>query len=355
MNVSVVVGLQWGDEGKGKIIDYMSEDYEAAVRFNGGSNAGHTVTVNGKRVVFHLIPSAALRGKKLYIGPGVTIDPVQLIKEYNELGNVQLKVDPRATVVTPFDIWLDRKLEEMRGSAIGTTGRGIGTSFAGRMFRFSPRVCDIASGIVPDYGPMFTAFNYNPSEMKKWEEDSTLYLREHMADVPWELMQIYEKGGKILFESAQGTLLDPLYGTYPYVTSSNTIAPYVSIGAGFPFNRVDDIIGVMKAYQTRVGSGPFPTELSGSLADLIRQNGAEFGSTTGRPRRVGWLDLVSVKYATRLNQVNRIVVTKLDALSGLENLRVATRYNYQGKSSSDFTRSLYDKPEPEYVELDPIP
>lgn len=348
------MGLQWGDEGKGRVVDYISDRYDAAVRFNGGANAGHTVVVNGKRVVFHLLPSAALRGKMLFIGAGVAVDPQRLIEEYSEVRPGHLKIDPRATVTTPFDVWLDGRLEELRGSRIGTTGRGIGPTYANRLYRLSPRVCDVAAGRDPDFGPLYAAFGYNEG-LSGWSKAYSEFLKQHMGDVPQELMSLYESGRALLFESAQGTLLDPIYGTYPFVTSSNTIAPYVSIGAGFPFNLVDEVIGVMKAYQTRVGAGPFFTELSGPLADRIRERGGEYGSTTGRPRRVGWLDLVSVRYAVKLNGATKIALTKLDVLSGLGRLLVAVRYRYDGKSTLDFTRALYEQPEPEYVELDPIP
>ncbi len=354
MKATVVVGLQWGDEGKGKVVDYISDQYDAAVRFNGGANAGHTVVLNGKKTVFHLIPSAALRGKLLFIGPGVAVDPQRLIDEYNEVKPGHLLVDPRATVTTPFDIWLDGKLEELRGSRIGTTGRGIGPTYANRLYRVSPRVCDVAMGKDPDFGPLYSAFGYS-GDLNGWSKMYSEFLRQHMGDVSQELLSLYESGKALLFESAQGTLLDPIYGTYPFVTSSNTIAPYVSIGAGFPFNKVDDVVGVMKAYQTRVGAGPFFTELSGPMADRIRARGNEYGSTTGRPRRVGWLDLVSVRYAVRLNGVTRIALMKLDVLSGLERLLVAVRYRYNGKATVDFARSLYEQPEPEYAELDPMP
>lgn len=351
----IIVGLQWGDEGKGKFVDYLARDFDAVVRFNGGSNAGHTVMVNGRKVVFHLLPSGALWGKRLFIGPGVTVNPEELAQEAALFPGLKLGVDLRATVLTPFEVWLDRKMEEMRGkAAIGTTGRGIGPSYAGRMFRLSLRVCDLLSGKPPDYGPLAGAFGYS-EDLTGWAEMARKEVEEFAGDVPSELMEIHDKGGSLLFESAQGSLLDIIYGTYPYVTSSNTIAPYVSVGAGFPFSMVDSVMGVSKAYQTRVGSGPFPTELDGELAEGIRRKGMEYGSTTGRPRRVGWLDLVSLKYSVRLNQTNSIILTKLDVLSGLGRLRVATKYNVDGRPTDSFTSIFTGNAVPEYTDLDPIP
>lgn len=355
MKSVIIVGLQWGDEGKGKFVDYLAEDFDAVVRFNGGSNAGHTVMVNGKKVVFHLLPSGALWGKRLFIGPGVTVNPEQLAEETALFPGVRLGIDLRATVLTPFEVWLDRKMEEMRGkSAIGTTGRGIGPSYADRMFRLSLRVCDLVSGRLPDYGPLAAAFGYR-EDLTAWAERARGAIEGFVADVPSELMGVYEKDGSLLFESAQGSLLDIIYGTYPYVTSSNTLASYVSVGAGFPFSMVDSVRGVSKAYQTRVGAGPFPTELEGELADRIRGKGKEYGSTTGRPRRVGWLDLVSLKYSVKLNRADSIMLTKLDVLSGLGKLRVATGYSVDGKSTDDFTTVFTEDVMPEYIDLDPIP
>jgi adenylosuccinate synthase len=355
---SVVVGLQWGDEGKGKVVDQIAQEYDAIVRYNGGSNAGHTVVTEGEKKVFHVLPSAALWKKKLFIGPGVVVDPESLAQELTQNPS-NILVDYRCSLVTPFEKWLDKRLEELRGAeAIGTTGRGIGPAYADHMLRISPRVADVVYGKTRDFSIMRRLIGEGDYITGKWLAMSKSVLSPVAGDVPESLIKIHEGGGSILFEGAQGALLDITYGSYPYVTSSNTLASYVGVGAGFPVSEVDEVIGVAKLYTTRVGAGPFPTEVHGDLSDRIRAKGGEYGSTTGRPRRVGWLDLVALKYAVALNEPRRLklVLTKADVLAGLNDLKAAVAYNIDGTETSSFTGVLLGRlAEPVYESFEPIP
>ncbi|WP_449461764.1 adenylosuccinate synthase [Tardisphaera miroshnichenkoae] len=358
MKSSVVVGLQWGDEGKGKLVDQLAQHYDAVVRFNGGGNAGHTVVVGGEKKVFHVLPSAALWRKQLYIGAGVVVDPESLAQELSQ-NRVNVVVDYRCTVITPFEKWLDKRLEELRGAtAIGTTGRGIGPAYADRMLRVSPRVMDVIYGNGHDLSVMRRLIGDGEDVTDEWLEMSRRVLSPIAGDVPASLFSVYEKGGSILFEGAQGALLDITYGSYPYVTSSNTVASYVGVGAGFPASKIDEVIGVAKLYVTRVGAGPFPTEITDQLSEKIRSKGGEYGSTTGRARRVGWLDLVALKYAISLNEPAKLklVLTKADVLGGLGDLKAAVAYRVDGKESSNFVDALKGKrAEPVYESFDPVP
>jgi adenylosuccinate synthase len=356
-----VIGLQWGDEGKGKIVDFLSPAYDAVVRYQGGSNAGHTVRVGGIKYVFHLLPSGLLRNKKLFIGPGVVVDPLVLYEEVERakkmVERLDLTVDLRATVVTPVDRWLDGYLEELKGgSAVGTTKRGIGPAYAGRALRISPRVVDILEGDEGIFEVPSKLFGRKFEGLNDWIRKAKEVLSAYAGDVGTKIHELMEEGGKVLFEGAQGSLLDILYGTYPFVTSSHTLAPYACLGGGM-IKQLDDILGVVKAYQTRVGGGPFPTELRDEVGNMLRERGAEYGATTGRPRRVGWLDLVSIKYASRLNGVTRLAITKLDVLGGLEKVKVAVAYDINGSETEKFPTNLnqlrYAKPI--YEELGPIP
>ncbi len=358
MKSSVVVGLQWGDEGKGKVVDQLAQRYDAIVRFNGGGNAGHTVVVSNEKKVFHVLPSAALWKKKLYIGAGVVVDPESLAQELSQ-NPVNVMVDYRCGLITPLEKWLDKRLEELRGAgAIGTTGRGIGPAYADRMLRVLPRVLDVVYGNGHDLSIMRMLIGDGWDVTNEWLDMSRRVLSPIAGDVPESLSSIYEKGGSILFEGAQGALLDITYGTYPYVTSSNTVASYVGVGAGFPVSKIDEVIGVAKLYVTRVGAGPFPTEIAGGLSEKMRSKGGEYGSTTGRPRRVGWLDLVALKYAVSLNEPGklRLVLTKADVLTGLGDLKAAVAYNVDGKESSNFIDAMLGKSvKPVYESFDPIP
>ncbi len=340
-----VVGLQWGDEGKGKVVDYLAGGYDAIARYNGGSNAGHTVVIGGRKHTFHLIPSGALKGKELLIGAGVVVDPVVLREELSLLpGDVRQKslVDGRCSLVSPADKELDVVLEEMRGaSAIGTTRRGIGPAYAARALRLSPRVWDLLAGF--DFGSLgrfYKKLGVDPAGLLAWAEDSKRLLGSLAGDVAKRISEITEKGSSVLFEGAQGSLLDILHGSYPYVTSTHTTAAYVPAALGISPSMAGKPLGVAKCYTTRVGSGPFPTEEKGQLAERLRSLGNEYGATTGRPRRVGWLDLVALKDAVRLNGAKEVAVTKLDVLSQVKEFKVCVAYRRGGSETTDFQASL---------------
>ena len=373
---TVVVGLQWGDEGKGKIIDYLCRSQDVVARFQGGNNAGHTVVVNGEKFVFHLIPSGILRkGKICAIGNGVVVDPMVLIKEIKFLKKMgiavnadNLKISALSHVIMPYHRIMDELREKKRIQKIGTTKRGIGPCYADKVARCGIRMIDL---IQPDvlalklkdnlreknlifknvYG--FKGFSYE----KIYKEYSTYAntLKKHVCDM---VDFFYKKRNKkFLFEGAQGTFLDIDFGTYPFVTSSSTIATNSLLGSGLNFLKVDKVIGIAKAYTTRVGEGPFPTELKGGFCEYFRKKGGEFGATTGRPRRCGWLDLVVLKRAVIMNNVTDLIVTKLDVLDGLEKIKVCTGYKYKNKKLTDFPHDL-NKVSPVYREFkgwkDPI-
>ena len=340
-----VVGLQWGDEGKGKVVDYLAGGYDAVARFNGGSNAGHTVVIGDKRHTFHLIPSGALKGKELLVGAGVAVDPVVMSQELSLLpasARKKLMVDGRCSLVSPLDKELDSSLEEMRGtSAIGTTKRGIGPSYALRALRLSPRVSDLAGPF--DFASLvsfYRKFGLDPAGLLAWAKQSNRLLAGLTGDVGARVEEICDKGGPVIFESSQGTLLDLIHGSYPFVTSTHTLASYIPAALGIPPSYSGESLGVMKCYTTRVGGGPFPTEEKGPASDAIRSIGNEYGATTGRPRRVGWLDLVALRYAIRLNGVKNVAVSKLDVLSEVKDFRVCVAYDIGGTETGDFHRAL---------------
>ncbi|MDL1965919.1 MAG: adenylosuccinate synthase [Candidatus Desulfofervidus auxilii] len=350
----VVVGLQWGDEGKGKIIDLLAEQADIVVRFQGGNNAGHTIVVNGKKHIFHLIPSGILHPeKRCCIGNGVVIDPAVLLEEFKKLKENGVELTPqrfliseRAHLIMPYHKAIDLAREAKKGKTkIGTTGRGIGPCYEDKAARTGFRMIDLMDKSFFENRlrtqieeKNFYLTQYLKAEGVNFREIAQTYfeyaekLAPFIGDVARFLWRAKEEGKNILFEGAQGTHLDMDHGTYPYVTSSNTVASSICAGAGFPINAIDTIIGVCKAYTTRVGGGPFPTELTDSLGDYLREKGKEFGATTGRPRRCGWLDLVVVKQAVRLNGVQKLALTKLDVLTGLEEIKVCIGYNYQGKT-----------------------
>ncbi len=357
-----IVGLQWGDEGKGKMVDYLADSFEAVARFNGGSNAGHTIVVGKKRHVFHLLPSGAFKGKILLISPGVALDPVVLSEEVallEERGvHPELMVDGRCTLVTPFEKMLDTTIEEMRGAgALGTTRRGIGPAYAMRALRLVPRAIDLFSDNF-DFGPLLAFHRYmkkpQPS-LRGWLALSRRVLESRLGDVASRVDELNEDNKAIIFEGSQGTLLDLLFGTYPYVTSSHTIASYASASTGTP-SRNTEVIGVAKCYTTRVGAGPLPSETKGRVAERIREVGKEYGATTGRPRRVGWLDIVSLKYAVRLNGVKEIALSKVDVLEHVKELKVCVAYRLNGSETEDFYDALpmIEEATPVYQELQPF-
>jgi adenylosuccinate synthase len=344
----VIVGAQWGDEGKGKVVDLLTEGARAVVRFQGGNNAGHTLVVGGEKFIFHLIPSGVLHpGTACYIGNGVVVDPAVLLEEMDRLAGRGVEITPqklrlsdRAHIIMPYHRALDMARETAKGSqAIGTTGRGIGPCYEDKASRCGIRVVDLLD---PDY---FRAkvkeaaaeknfwleryYQAQPVDVDEMVEQYLGFARRlapFVADVAQELAGLIAGREHILCEGAQGTMLDIDHGTYPYVTSSNPVAGTVSAGAGLGVTAVSDVLGIVKAYTTRVGGGPFPTELSDDTGRWLQDQGQEYGSTTGRPRRCGWLDAVVVRRAVMLSGITGLCVTKLDVLTGLDRVRICTGY-----------------------------
>lgn len=355
----VVIGAQWGDEGKGKITDLLSRSADVVVRYQGGVNAGHTVVVQGQTFKLHLIPSGILYpNTECIIGSGTVIDPKVLLGEIDQLHTLGIATDnlyisETAHVTMPYHRLIDKAAEERRGShRIGTTGRGIGPTYADKSERIGIRMVDLMS---PDNlrGQLAWTINYKNAILEKLydlppldaEEVIQEYLgyadrlRPHVIDSSLRIADAVQKRRNILFEGAQGTLLDLDHGTYPYVTSSNPVAGGACIGAGVGPTIIDRVIGVAKAYTTRVGEGPFPTELHGELGQLLGDRGAEFGTTTGRPRRCGWFDAVIGRYAVRINGLDCLAITKLDVLDELDEIQVCVAYEMDGKRINDFPTS----------------
>lgn len=348
---TILIGAQWGDEGKGKVIDVLTDQADVVVRFQGGSNAGHTVIVDGRKTVLHLIPSGILHpGKQCIIGNGVVVDPVALLKEIHELeasGHQvagRLFVGDRAHVVLGYHRALDVADEAQRSSAtrIGTTGRGIGPAYRDKMSRLGLRMGDL---VAPDFAARLAlrvveanaalaALQAPPvdvAELTRSCAEMARALNPYVADVVSLVHEADRAGRSLLFEGAQGTMLDIDFGTYPFVTSSNSTAGGACTGAGISPRRIDRVVGVIKTYTTRVGSGPFPTELEDATGALLRQRGGEFGATTGRPRRCGWFDAVVGRYAAQINGVDFWAMTKLDVLDTLPVLRICTAYACDGR------------------------
>ncbi|HEX3616746.1 MAG TPA: adenylosuccinate synthase [Solirubrobacteraceae bacterium] len=342
----VIVGAQWGDEGKGKITDLLAERADAVVRFQGGNNAGHTIVHGGETYKLHLMPSGILHpGKLCVIGNGVVIDPKILTDELDDLrrrgiDTSSLRISANAHLIMPYHMLLDHAGEIKLGKLqIGTTRRGIGPCYSDKAARLGIRVQDLLDEkilkkkIVAAMEPKrlsLREFARDPRlDLQTMTEEYLTYghrIKQYIADTSRLVLERLDDGELVVFEGAQGTLLDIDHGTYPFVTSSNPIAGSATIGAGVGPRDIDEVWGITKAYSTRVGSGPFPTELEGPLGDELRERGAEVGTTTGRPRRVGWLDLVALRYAARLNSLSALVITKLDVLSGQQTLSVCTRY-----------------------------
>jgi adenylosuccinate synthase len=376
MNNIVIIGCQWGDEGKGKIVDLLAEKADLIVRFQGGSNAGHTIVINNKMTILHQIPSGILHhGKKCIIGNGVVIDPLTLIKEIEELKSQGYQVTEDnfviskfANIVMPYHKMIDKLREdEMGDSKIGTTGRGIGPAYEDKVARRGIRLVDLfdADGLEEKLSNILEEKNFYLEKRLGTkgflkEEILSSYLgyaqkiKAYADDVSTIINKAISKGEKILFEGAQGTYLDIDYGTYPYVTSSNTLAGAACTGAGIGPTRIETVIGIAKSYTTRVGSGPMPTEIKDNLGNRIREKGGEYGATTGRPRRCGWFDAVQVKYACKLNGIDTLVLTKLDVLSGMEKIKINIAYR-SGKEVTDqipaSPKNWYEY-KPVYEELD---
>lgn len=370
---TIIVGLQWGDEGKGKIIDILAKDADYIVRYQGGNNAGHTVVVNGKTYIFHLIPSGILHKDKIcLIGNGAVIDPQALLEEISALEkeNIdykkRLKISTQAHLIFPYHRILDGLRESKRRLRIGTTGRGIGPCYADKVARCGIRICDLYNAKlfaqklkdnVREKNEIFKKVFHHKGF--KFDDIYSQYLRygrklkDYVCDVPFLLFEAQNEGRPILFEGAQGAFLDIDFGTYPFVTSSSATAGGACIGSGVPPTKIDKVIGVVKAYTTRVGEGPFVTEFKPSLMEIIRQKGKEFGATTGRPRRCGWFDNVMAKFSVMINGVSEMAVMKLDVLDELKVIKICTGYKYKGTILKEFPCSLeiLTKAIPVYEEL----
>jgi adenylosuccinate synthase len=357
----VVVGTQWGDEGKGKIVDLLAEDADMVVRFQGGNNAGHTMVVEGEQFIFHLIPSGILQGKTCAIGNGVVVDPGVLLEELDRLDSRGIPVDPdkfliseRAHVIMPYHKAVDAAREQFKGDKkIGTTGRGIGPAYEDKATRRGVRFVDLldpkvfaekVNTILDEKN--FYLKNYLSADILDADKIIEQYsgfaekLAPYVTNISVAIDQATKKKQQVLFEGAQGTHLDIDHGTYPYVTSSNTLAGNACCGAGVGPRQISDVIGIVKAYTTRVGMGPFPSELLDDIGDQIQEKGAEFGATTGRRRRCGWLDTVLLRNSVRLNGLSSVAITKLDVLGELDSLKICTAYDYNGRQLNEFPASL---------------
>jgi adenylosuccinate synthase len=356
MNI-VVLGAQWGDEGKGKIVDLMTPHFSIVARYQGGHNAGHTVYAGGRKFVLHLIPSGILHeGVKCVIGNGVVIDPHALFDEIGQLANLgidvgdRLLISDRAHLILPYHRELDVLSEARRGERkIGTTSRGIGPAYEDKIGRRGIRVCDLVDTAALaaevranvdarnqiirestlDWDTVYRELLAYGERMRRWTADASLFLAEAIA-----------QGKRVLFEGAQATMLDIDHGTYPYVTSSSASIGGVCTGLGVPPRSIQGVLGVVKAYTTRVGEGPLPTELFGEMAERLRESGQEYGASTGRPRRCGWYDAVVARYAARINGLDALALTKLDVLDGLDELKICTSYRVDGRNVTEYPANL---------------
>lgn len=374
MSVSLIVGAQWGDEGKGKIVDLLATKADIVARYQGGANAGHTIVIDGKQYVLHLIPSGILTDNvKCIIGNGVVIDPVALMKEIEMLKEHGIDVSGRlfishkAHLIMPYHKLIDQVREKSSSEkAIGTTGRGIGPAYIDKAKRSGIRIVDLLDRVefekklrssLAEYNELLTKI-YSETEINV-EELIETYLEfdklidPYVTDTTLLINEAIKEGKKVIVEGAQGALLDLDHGTYPFVTSSNPTSGGACTGLGIPPTKIDKIIGIVKAYSTRVGNGPFPTELLNETGEKLRKEGNEFGATTGRPRRCGWLDLVALKYSVMINGITDIALTKLDVLDTFEELKVCIGYSINGKKLKSFPADLSDKTELEleYVTL----
>jgi adenylosuccinate synthase len=372
-----IIGTQWGDEGKGKVVDLYAQDADVIARFQGGNNAGHTIVIKGEQSIFHLIPSGILHDNKIcIIGNGVVVNPKVLLQEIDGLNkrgvlppNTKLYVSEKAHVIMPYHWRLDIARESHGlGKKIGTTGRGIGPTYEDKIARVGIRMCDLldeqvfreklASNVEEKNFYLTKLFQEEPLDSEAIYREYSTYadrLRPYVADTSMIMNEAIKKGGKILFEGAQGSHLDIDHGTYPFVTSSNTVSGNAGCGTGVGPSLVGTVIGICKAYTTRVGEGPFPTELSDTIGDKLREVGHEYGATTGRKRRCGWLDMVLVRQSLRLSGITGIALTKLDVLTGIEKLKICVGYKTQ---QGEFTESVPSNPhllvqcEPLYEELE---
>ncbi len=372
MGITVLVGAQWGDEGKGKITDYLAGHSRLVARYQGGNNAGHTVVIGEKKIFLHLLPSGVLHKESLsLIGGGTVIDLEALLKEIRSIEDMgyslkeRLFIDYRAHIVFPYHKLLDRLREESaQGKKIGTTGKGIGPAYEDKYARRGIRIGDLLDEkyflerleyITKEKNLILEKiYNHPPIDIEELKASFINYRKEisqYITDGTTLLYEVIKEGGKILMEGAQGIMLDIDHGTYPYVTSSNPVTGGVSIGCGVPTKFIEKTIGVTKAYTTRVGGGPFPTELKDEIGTLLREKGGEYGVTTGRPRRCGWLDLVALKYAVKVSGIDALALTKLDVLSGFNSVKVCVEYETRERESFPYNTLRLSNVNPIYKEL----
>jgi adenylosuccinate synthase len=369
MKVDVLLGLQWGDEGKGKVVDVLTPNYDLITRFQGGPNAGHTLEFEGKKFVLRSIPSGIFQGDKVnIIGNGVVLDPALFKAEVDALElsghplTERLKISKKAHLILPTHRLLDAAYESAKGnSKIGTTGKGIGPTYTDKISRNGVRVGDILHNFEEKYNAAIARhkeilkqydFEYDLPELEKaWFEGIECIKRFDLIDSEHFINNALRTEKKVLAEGAQGTMLDIDFGSYPFVTSSNTICAGACTGLGVAPNNIGQVFGIFKAYCTRVGSGPFPTELYDETGDAMRKIGFEFGSVTGRPRRCGWVDLVALKYAVMINGVSQLIMMKSDVMDGFDTIKACVAYNIDGKEVEQFPYDLTDGAEPVYVEL----
>lgn len=374
MKKVAIIGAQWGDEGKGKVVDFLAENRDIVARYSGGPNAGHTVVIGDKKFVLHLIPSGILRKETLCImGNGMVIDPEALIKEMEELKGMgvyigeNLKISENAHVIMPYHRKLDLLQEKVKGSKqIGTTLKGVGPSYSDKVARLGIRMCDLME---PDtlrekleisvaiknvlirefYGEEGFDVDELFRQLLSWGE----LLKDYITNTTVIMHDALKSNKSILYEGAQGTMLDIDHGTYPFVTSSNPTVGGIFTGLGVGFNAIDAVVGVVKAYTTRVGGGAFPTEQNNEIGNYMREKGVEYGATTGRPRRCGWIDLVALKYASSVNGMTHIAITKLDVLDGLDSIKVCVAYNIDGEITEEFplSYSKFERAKPIYREF----
>lgn len=361
--VDVILGLQWGDEGKGKIVDYLADKYDIIARFQGGPNAGHTLVINGKKHVLHTIPSGIFReGKINFIGNGVVIDPVTILKEIEKLEaegiDVQsrLVIAKRANLILPTHKILDAASEASKGSSkIGSTLKGIGPTYMDKTGRNGIRIGDVLEAdfhvkyelLKAKHLQLLQIYHYDfelDEQEEEWFEAIEKLKKYTQVESVYYINQALQSGKKILAEGAQGSMLDIDFGTYPYVTSSNTITAAVCTGLGIAPQYIGEVMGISKAYCTRVGSGPFPSELENEIGEKLRKEGSEFGATTGRPRRCGWIDLPALHYTCMINGVTQLIVTKADVLNVFDEFGVCTHYQYDSKESKELPFDMVNKP-----------
>jgi len=371
-NTISLLGLQWGDEGKGKIVDHLAKDLDAAIRYQGGHNAGHTLIVDGKKVVFHLLPSAIChKGIKCYLGRGVVVSLDALFEEIEEasdvIGNIEgrLVISSACSLIQPYHIKLDQLREKSNTiTKIGTTGRGIGTAYEDRVGRRSVRVSDLYNPsklsskleeALEYYNSIFKhSFGSTAIDKNKLFDENLIHaerLKPYVGNVINEVRDLQDNNKKILFEGAQGALLDVSLGTYPFVTSSNSSVGGIASGIGISPTDIDYSLGIAKAYTTRVGEGPFPTELFDDMGKYLAEKGGEVGATTGRPRRCGWLDTVLLSHTVRLNGIDGLCVTKIDVLDGLETIKICTNYSSNLSMEEILESMILEDVEPIYTEV----